>query len=146
MTSAPSPPPGWYPDPSGAPGQRYFDGQQWTTHAPPAPKKSRTGLWIGLSLLAAVVLCFGGCAALIGIGLSSEDPDTPSNAQPTAQGLFKEIRDGKFEFVVNSTTTLAGTPPPGVPTPMGEWRMVSITVTNIGDQTSRSHSSRRTRS
>jgi Protein of unknown function (DUF2510) len=25
----PSPPPGWYPDPSGAPGQRYWDGQQW---------------------------------------------------------------------------------------------------------------------
>ena len=26
-----SPPPGWYPDPSGAPGQRYWDGQQWTS-------------------------------------------------------------------------------------------------------------------
>ena len=23
-------PPGWYPDPSGAPGQRYFDGTTWT--------------------------------------------------------------------------------------------------------------------
>ncbi len=31
-------PPGWYPDPSGAPGrQRYFDGQQWTErYTPPA--------------------------------------------------------------------------------------------------------------
>jgi hypothetical protein len=26
------PPPGWYPDPSGAPGQRYFDGSNWTEH------------------------------------------------------------------------------------------------------------------
>ncbi len=25
---------GWYPDPSGEPGQRYWDGQQWTTAAP----------------------------------------------------------------------------------------------------------------
>jgi hypothetical protein len=25
-------PPGWYPDPSGAPGQRYFDGRDWTEH------------------------------------------------------------------------------------------------------------------
>lgn len=33
----PTPPAGWYPDPSGAPGQRYFDGQQWTHHVPPAP-------------------------------------------------------------------------------------------------------------
>jgi Protein of unknown function (DUF2510) len=34
---APAPQPGWYPDPSGAPGQRYFDGQQWTINAPPPP-------------------------------------------------------------------------------------------------------------
>lgn len=26
------PPPGWYADPSGAPGQRYWDGRQWTQH------------------------------------------------------------------------------------------------------------------
>jgi hypothetical protein len=32
---APAPQPGWYPDPSGRPGQRYFDGQQWTIAAPP---------------------------------------------------------------------------------------------------------------
>lgn len=30
-------PPGWYPDPSGAPGQRYWDGLQWTDHAAPPP-------------------------------------------------------------------------------------------------------------
>ena len=27
-----STPPGWYPDPSGAPGQRYWDGTTWTQH------------------------------------------------------------------------------------------------------------------
>jgi uncharacterized protein DUF2510 len=27
-----SPPAGWYPDPSGAPGLRYFDGNDWTPH------------------------------------------------------------------------------------------------------------------
>lgn len=30
-------PQGWYPDPSGMPGQRYFDGQDWTAHYTPAP-------------------------------------------------------------------------------------------------------------
>jgi hypothetical protein len=25
-------PPGWYPDPSGAPGNRYWDGTGWTPH------------------------------------------------------------------------------------------------------------------
>jgi Protein of unknown function (DUF2510) len=29
-----APQPGWYPDPSGASGQRYWDGQQWTHVAP----------------------------------------------------------------------------------------------------------------
>ena len=28
--STPTTPPGWYPDPSGQPGQRYFDGLRWT--------------------------------------------------------------------------------------------------------------------
>jgi hypothetical protein len=28
-----APRPGWYPDPSGAPGHRYWDGQQWTAVA-----------------------------------------------------------------------------------------------------------------
>jgi len=30
----PSPLPGWYPDPSGVPGQRYWDGQKWGPKAP----------------------------------------------------------------------------------------------------------------
>jgi hypothetical protein len=29
------PPAGWYPDPSGAPMQRYFDGADWTEHRAP---------------------------------------------------------------------------------------------------------------
>lgn len=29
--------PGWYPDPSGIPGQRYFDGTTWTEQRAPAP-------------------------------------------------------------------------------------------------------------
>jgi len=30
--TAPLLPPGWYPDPSGAPGKRYFDGRDWTVY------------------------------------------------------------------------------------------------------------------
>ncbi|MGU3650305.1 DUF2510 domain-containing protein [Mycolicibacterium sp. A43C] len=29
--------PGWYPDPTGAPGQRYHDGHRWTDHFTPTP-------------------------------------------------------------------------------------------------------------
>ena len=45
MTTPPSVPPGWYPDPSGQPGQRYYDGKQWTKHfqpTAPAPPMSVT--------------------------------------------------------------------------------------------------------
>ena len=35
--STPTSPPGWYPDPSGQPGQRYHDGHRWTKHFTPAP-------------------------------------------------------------------------------------------------------------
>jgi hypothetical protein len=28
---------GWYPDPGGQPGQRYYDGQRWTQHFTPTP-------------------------------------------------------------------------------------------------------------
>jgi len=30
-------PTGWFPDPHGQPGQRYFDGQRWTEHFTPSP-------------------------------------------------------------------------------------------------------------
>jgi hypothetical protein len=36
MTSQ-QPAPGWYPDPTGGPGQRYWDGAQWQAPPPPAP-------------------------------------------------------------------------------------------------------------
>src|SRR3954468_15823525 len=37
MTSS-MPPPGWYPNPSGEPGQRYWDGHNWTIeNVPPKP-------------------------------------------------------------------------------------------------------------
>jgi Protein of unknown function (DUF2510) len=53
---APAPQPGWYPDPSGGPGQRYFDGHQWTVSAPlyPAPvarSSPNTALHLALTLL-----------------------------------------------------------------------------------------------
>jgi hypothetical protein len=40
MTS--SPPAGWYPDPSGATGQRWWDGQAWSATVAPEPQPSPT--------------------------------------------------------------------------------------------------------
>jgi hypothetical protein len=40
-------PPGWYPDPSGAPGKRYFDGHDWTAYLadPAAAPRSPVAPW-----------------------------------------------------------------------------------------------------
>jgi hypothetical protein len=43
--SAPSPPPGWYPDPSGAPQQRYWDGSKWTEHRTWTPPPKSPAGW-----------------------------------------------------------------------------------------------------
>jgi Domain of unknown function (DUF4352)/Protein of unknown function (DUF2510) len=52
----PTPPVGWYPDPSGAPVQRYWDGTAWTgQEAPrattPPPSSARNGLGIAALIL-----------------------------------------------------------------------------------------------
>ena len=37
FAALPAAAPGWYPDPSGAPAMRWFDGYQWTPHQAPLP-------------------------------------------------------------------------------------------------------------
>jgi hypothetical protein len=39
----PTTPPGWYPDPSGSGGQRYWDGTQWTQQVAPGPQPAPPG-------------------------------------------------------------------------------------------------------
>ena len=44
--------PGWYPDPSGAAMQRYFDGYNWTPHCAPAQGQAIPLKGVDSSLLA----------------------------------------------------------------------------------------------
>lgn len=71
---APSPPPGWYADPTGAPGRRFFDGQTWTDHrrgepeaSPPPPPR---GHGKAIALVAAVAVLG---AVLIAVVVASGD-------------------------------------------------------------------------
>lgn len=79
--SAQMPPPGWYPDPS-APGQRWWDGQQWTDavapHASPTQQRPATSVlarprarWaLGGGVIAALIV------AAVVYALTARDDDS----------------------------------------------------------------------
>jgi len=117
--------PGWYPDPSGAPNQRYFDGNQWTEQqAPVVKKKRRVWPWVLLSLFVIAALVVGGGYAWIKYS-------TGNDADLTAAAAGTAVRDGKFEFVVNSVDVAEDWT--ADPRPQGEYLVADITVTNFGD-------------
>lgn len=102
MSPSPLPPPGWYADPAGTAGSRWWDGAAWTEHVrsappgddpPPIPGhldgglagEGADGLPLGMSRgtrATAVVASFAlvvGLAAAVAIGLrTTEQPDAPA--------------------------------------------------------------------
>jgi hypothetical protein len=57
-------PPGWYPDPSGYPGSRWWDGSTWTEHVGPPAGRPRLPDRVSVSTLFMWILTF---TPLIGI-------------------------------------------------------------------------------
>jgi hypothetical protein len=83
------PPAGWYPDPGGAPGQRWWDGTAWTAGfqpavaglQPPPPPRRRWSPWV---VPLAVVALVGALVVglLVALGGSDEPPVGPGGADP----------------------------------------------------------------
>jgi hypothetical protein len=121
--------PGLYPDPLGGPRQRYWDGQQWTGHAPwPAPTSHPVGLRIALSIVAVMVLFFGGCATVVAIGSQvKKGAGAEEAASPGAPVL-----DGNFLFVVSDISTPANGL--SAPRPRGQWIIATLKVRNVDDE------------
>lgn len=93
-----SPPPGWYPDPSGAPGQQYFDGKDWTEHraarqAPvyiqKPPPRRRIWPWALLGIFVVMLVGFGGCVAFVGSVANEVTKGQRATVQPPngAEGI-----------------------------------------------------------
>lgn len=99
---------GWFPDPSGQPGQRYYDGQRWTPHfvptpppvvAPPPPSVAvavssgggpnhalhavltllTCGLWLPIWILAAIIGAASGSSVAVVGGAGGARVTTRSN-------------------------------------------------------------------
>ena len=125
-------PAGWYPDPEGAGGQRFWNGDAWTDHrAPDAPpgvvgathttsRGPDRRLLIGLAAAVVVVLIVGGVVAVVLMkndagditvtarpeASSAEPSETEEGpTEPQAAGTGDEVRDGNFAFVVNGVRT-----------------------------------------
>jgi hypothetical protein len=84
----PSTPPGWYPDPNGAPGQRYFDGTRWTENraAPqmaPVLQRPRRKVWPWVlgGIFLVIFLVIGGCVAFVGSVANEIAKDSPVTVQ-----------------------------------------------------------------
>ncbi len=84
---------GWHPDPANPARERYWDGEKWTGEgrdAPPPGKKRRGGtmLKVMLGVFLGGLLLIGGCVAVLGAGLSSEETDGITRSE------FNSIRQG----------------------------------------------------
>lgn len=79
------PPPGWYPDPSGNGGSRYWNGQRWTVAAPigaaGAPRKSSVAS--RLLLAVGLLVLLGGCIAMFSTPSKHRSSDSGSSSSST---------------------------------------------------------------
>jgi hypothetical protein len=127
-------PPGWYPDPSGAPGKRYFDGRDWTVYladptgaarAPIAQWPSRRRIpswwWIALVAVLAVIIAITGIR-LAGSGNQQSAPPPPTSstlaASPSTEPPSTTPPRSKLVRVTlpRGSTPTAGPTVPGVET------------------------------
>ena len=153
-------PPGWYPDPSGMSGQRYFDGTEWTEHRAvgqpvlPQPKKSKKGIILGsvgavLALFLIIGIVNGGdeknptvakpSAPSSSVSTVAPVPVVPEPVGPTAAPAGSAVRDGKFEFrVLSIERAKSVSDPTGNPymttTAQGEFIVITMSVINIGNE------------
>ncbi|WP_205267455.1 DUF2510 domain-containing protein [Mycolicibacterium sphagni] len=95
--------PGWYPDPWGGPGQRYWDGRQWTAATVAGSPKHRVWLLVLVAVIAVPVLFFGGCAAVIAFG-SRNAPDLSDEDYVGSRSI---VSDQRAELGVYSPKCLA---------------------------------------
>jgi membrane protease YdiL (CAAX protease family) len=67
QSSQPAVPAGWYPDPAGAPDQRYWNGYEWTGYvrAAPPPERQLTTLPPRAAVVGLLGLAVGAVAALV---------------------------------------------------------------------------------
>lgn len=104
--------PGWYPDPAGGGGQRYWDGRQWAASGPPS-RQSKPGNWKTLAVVVAVGVGFPAVIlAFLTVANNNRTatPTTPATETTTATATVTRQP---------STSSAPPAPPPAATMP--EW-------------------------
>ncbi|MEO3758101.1 DUF2510 domain-containing protein [Mycobacterium sp. B14F4] len=113
-------PPGWYPEPSGEPSLRYYDGSRWTERTSPRPNRG-TPKWVWAAVAAGVCVVL---AVVVGVLVFNSGPPMPEDrapaspsASPARSTLIPELqlpegttkRDYKSQEVFDVTRPFADT-------------------------------------
>src|SRR6185295_7349813 len=157
-------PAGWYLDPDGTGGQRYWNGESWTEHRAPAAveappgsahatpaRKSGRDPKVLIGLGAAVVVLIAVLVTAVVLTLNTrvgEDSVTHRPAEATASSTpdpeaATEVRDGNSSFVITGVTQVDAVADQEFPeiqkaaqgeAAQGEYVIVKMTVTNVGNE------------
>lgn len=150
-------PAGWYPDPDGSGGQRYFDGQSWTDHPRPAGPNGKVVAGIIAAVVVLIVVAAAGvyltlradvgeptvthkpsdAAAQNSVVASEPAADAPT-LENQARSMGQPVRDGNFQFVVKGVERAPSVADAQFPdlkkAAEGEYLLVKMTVTNVGTE------------
>jgi len=135
--TAPWSPPGWYPNPDGGGGRRYWDGYQRTVTMPPAARansgmSTKQKWWIAGAVAAPVLLvAVVGTIGQVTDGTKYDVAATQSGSQSAAP-MGSTVSDGKFSFRVTGVTR--STQGSLLSSPRGEYVVVSMIVSNTGNE------------
>lgn len=133
---APSPAPGWYPDPAGTLRQRYFDGRNWTENYAPLPQGAgrppagRPGGW---PTWATIVLVVGGVFLLIiiiGVAGSSSDNDSDTASTSTSRAPSSAASPPAAPGTSTEAAVEPEPPPAGIGTEVRDGKFAFV-VTSI---------------
>lgn len=113
MTDQPGTPPGWYPDPQGGGGQRYWDGARWTEQVgPPAgapqvagPQAAGVGVRFGARLLDGLIVGVPLVLVLSALGLG---PTEGTGPQLVGAVITSVVAVGYFTYMESSSGQTLG--------------------------------------
>ncbi|MCN4331278.1 DUF2510 domain-containing protein [Mycobacterium tuberculosis] len=101
---ATSPPAGWYTDPDGSAGQRYWDGDRWTRHRRPNPSAPRSPLalrvdglrsrWLGMPAGLRLTVPVAAVLTMVGVAVYAWIRPLPDDWSQLPKRLSCQLRPG----------------------------------------------------